>query len=165
MQLWCQNQYPGQTTNFQAFGLKLQSSRSVLAGKVCHGQSSICRFRVGDHGSILRSQESQPHTHFFLVVFDDRLKQCDQVVLSFRVLFCADLSAEPANQLDVIPGDVTLSLFTDSDLLAKSGRKCSHIASLGEYGNNSIGGCDCRWMRLVSPVPQCGAYKGFPVFL
>jgi hypothetical protein len=30
-------------------------------------------------------------------------------VLSLRVLFCPDLSAEPANQLDVIHGDVTLS--------------------------------------------------------
>jgi hypothetical protein len=100
---------PSELPKIQASALNLQSSRSLLTGKVCRGGSSICRFGIGDDGSILRSQESQPHAHFFLVVFDDGLKQCDQVVLSLRVLFCPDLSAEPANQLDVIPGDVTLS--------------------------------------------------------
>jgi hypothetical protein len=79
-----------------------------LQAKFAAAGSSICRFGIGDDG-ILRSQESQPHARFFLVVFDDGLKQCDQVVLSLRVLFCPDLSAEPANQLDVIHGDVTLS--------------------------------------------------------
>jgi len=100
---------PSELPKIQASALNLQSSRSLLTGKVCRGGSSICRFGMEMTGSILRSQESQPHAHFFLVVFDDGLKQCDQVVLSLRVLFCPDLSAEPANQLDVIHGDVTLS--------------------------------------------------------
>jgi hypothetical protein len=126
MQLWCQNQYRRKLPNFQAFGLKLQSSGSLLAGKVCHGRSSICRFRVGDHSSIFRSQESQRYPYFFLIVFDYGLKQGDQVVHSLRVLFCPNLSAEPANKLDVIHGDVTLSGLQTQTCRQNPDRKYSH---------------------------------------
>jgi hypothetical protein len=132
VQLWYQSQYRSELPNFQASALKLQSSRSLLAGKVCRSQSSICRFGIRDDGSILRSQESQPHAHFFLAVFDDGPKQCDQVVLSLRVLFCPNLSAEPANQLDVIHGDVTLSSFQIQVCWQNPERKYSHIAFLQE---------------------------------
>lgn len=106
-------------------------TRSPVAGKVCHGQCLICRFRIGDDGSILRSQESQPYAHFFLIVFDDGLKQCDQGLRSLRVLFYPDLSAEPANQLqlDVIHGDVTLACL-QTRLAGNPERKYSHNAFL-----------------------------------
>jgi hypothetical protein len=130
MQLGCQNQYRHKLSNFQAFESKLQSSGSLLAGKVCHGRSSICRFRVGDCGSILRSQESQPHAHFFLIVFDDGLKQRDQIVLSLRVLFCPDLSAERANQIDVIHGECDAFNGYRPTYWQNPARKYSHFAFL-----------------------------------
>ena len=85
---------PSELPKIQASALNLQSSRSLLTGKVCRGGSSICRFGIGDDGSILRSQESQPQAHFFLVVFDDGLKQCDQVVLSLSEFCSARISAQ-----------------------------------------------------------------------
>ena len=130
MQLCCQKQYRSKLPNFQTFGSKMQSSCSLLAGKVCHGRSSICRFRVGNRGSILRSQESQPNPHFFLIVFDDGLKQRDQIVLSLRVLFCPDLSAEPANQVDVIHGECDAFIIYRLTYGQNPARKYSHIAFL-----------------------------------
>jgi hypothetical protein len=100
-------------------------------------QISVCGFGVTYGCTVLGIQKGQPESHFFLVFLNYCLKQRYQFGRSLRVRFIADFSAETANKVRIVHGEVAPLSSQPTDESAPNGRDFIRFFSSYEYSKTS----------------------------